>query len=147
MRGFEVKDEETQEVRVIKDCWIEERYAKRMEHDVAAEIKRGMGDYQKSCKHFIDICGHRKTYTSGGFNKVCKVLENGTFKLAEGFVLQLLASTPAAPKPTPTKLTSERPPHPRLHYQVVYSEKGISLFEVTSFEEVFAHIGQVTEGM
>jgi len=142
-----VKDEETQEVRVIKDCWIEERRAKRMEYDIVAEIKRDMGDYQKFYKHFIDTCGHRKTYTSGGFNRVCKVLENGTFELAEEFLLQLLSLSSAAPKLTPTKLASERPPLPRLHYQVVYCEKGVSLFEVASFAEVFVHIHRATEGM
>ena len=141
-----MKDEETQEVRAIKDCWIEERHAKRMEHDIVAEIKRNMGDYQKFCKHFIDICGHRKTYTSGGFNRVCAILENGTFELAEGSVLQLLAPTLEAPKPTPTKPATERPPHPRFRYQVVYDEKGISLFEVASFAEAFVHIGRAMEG-
>ena len=141
-----MKDEETKEVRVIKDCWIEEHRAKRMEHDIVAEIKRDMGDYQKFCKHFIDTCGHRKTYTSGGFNRVCKVLENGTFKLAEEFLLQLLSFTSAAPGLTPTKLASERPPLPRLHYQVVYGEKGVSLFEVASFAEAFVHIGRAMEG-
>jgi len=134
-----------------------------MEHEIVAEIKRDMGDYQEFCKRFIDICGHRKIDTSGGFGRVCMILENGTFELAEDFGLLFLVLTPEAPKPdygtaasvatqdhrleqTPTKPASEHLPHPRFRYQVVYGEKGISLFEVTSFGEVFKCISQATDG-
>ena len=36
---FEVVDKETKEVRVIKDCWVEDRPGKQMEHEIIARIK------------------------------------------------------------------------------------------------------------
>lgn len=33
---FEVVDKETKEVRVIKDCWAEDRPGKQMEHEIIA---------------------------------------------------------------------------------------------------------------
>ena len=161
-RVSEAKDEETQEVRIIKDCWIEDRYEKEMEHEIVAEIKTAMTD-QRFCDYFIDVYGHYKTGASGGLGRVCEILENSTFKADEEFEPRPLVLTPipkpiytpTAPvanqshylEPAPTKLAPERPPHPRFRYQVVYSEKGVSLFEVTSFANVFVHIHRATEGM
>ena len=161
-RVFEAKDEETEEVRIIKDCWIEDREGKQMEHEVVAGIKRDMGNCQKFGEHFVDICGHHKTDTSGGLGRICTILKKTTFDAEKEFQ-PLLLVCPLAPKPvyvegaevahqgqylkpTPTKLPPKRPPHPRFRYQVVYSEKGISLYEVTSFGEVFKYISQATEG-
>jgi len=161
-RAFEVVDQETKEIRVIKDCWIEDRPGKPMEHDVITGIKSNMGD-KTFHEHFIDICGHRKTGMSGGFDRVCKILENRSFKPGDQFEPSILVPVTDIPKPTydpaasvadqdhrlqsaPTKLAPEHPPHPRFRYQVVYNTKGVSLFEVTSFGDVFWHLGRATSG-
>jgi len=162
---FEVVDEETKEVRVIKDCWVEDSPGKQMEHEIIAGIKHGMNS-EEFREHFIDICGHRKTDTSGGFGKICKILETETFVEKE-FEPSLIVPASGAQRPTCTdrragdsiadqhhrlrstegKRVPENPPHPRFRYQVVYDEKGTSLFEVTSFDDGFLHIGQAAEGM
>ena len=50
------------------------------------------------------------------------------------------------PQPTQVEATPVNPPYSRSHYQLVYSEKGKSLFEVTSFSDVFAYIVQAADG-
>jgi len=161
---FEVVDEETKEVRVIKDCWVEDRPGKQMEHEIIAGIKHDMNN-EEFREHFVDICGHRKTDMSGGFGKICKILETKTFVEKE-VELNLIVPTSGTQQATYTgqakdsiadqhhrlwsteeKKVPENPPHPRFRYQVVYNEKGTSLFEVTSFKDVFSYIGQAAEGM
>ena len=39
------------------------------------------------------------------------------------------------------------PPYPLFRYQVVYSEKGVSLFEVASLKDMFKHLDQIVDGM
>jgi len=116
-------------------------------------------------EHFVDICGHRKTNMSGGFGKICKILETETFVEKE-FEPSLIVPASGVQRPTYTnqakgsiadqhhrlrsteeKKVPENLPHPRFRYQVVYNEKGMSLFEVTSFKDVFSYIGQAAEGM
>ena len=151
------------EARVIKDCWVEDRPGKRKEHEIVTGVKNDMGD-QKFGKHFVDIRGHRETYTSGGFDRVCQILKNRKFK-PKVFEPGLLVPASSTQKPTYTdqsegsiadqdhylQSTEEtevprNPPHPRFRYQVVYDEKGESLFEVTSLSKVLAYIGQAAEG-
>jgi len=133
-----------------------------MEHDIVTEIKSDMGD-EMFDEHFIGICGHHKTDMSGGFGRVCKILENRTFVPRDQPEPQILVpatdtpkpiSNPAAPIPdqdhrlrsASTPLAPEHPPHPRFRYQVVYDERGMSLFEVASFAEVLTCIGRATVG-
>jgi len=148
---FKVNDQETEEVRVIKDCWLEDRPGGQMEHEVVAEIKTIMGD-KEFRKNFIDIDGHRKTYESGRLNSVCEILENRTSENSEpDFVVHV----PCAPQssyhhrfqPDPVEWVSNDLPHPRFRYQVVYNEAGISLFQVTSFADAIKHIGQAADGV
>jgi len=159
---FEVKDQAAK-VYVIKDCWVEDRPGKRKEHEIVAGIKNDMSD-EEFRKHFVDIRGHRETYTSGGFGRVCNILRNRKFK-PKVFEPEFLVPTSSAQKATYTdqaqgsiadqdhylQSTEEtevprNPPHPRFRYQVVYDEKGESLFEVTSLSKVLAYIGQAAEG-
>lgn len=164
-RVFQVKEQGKEEVHVIKDCWVEDRPGKWMEHEIAAGIKNDMGD-TKFREYFVDICGHRKTDTSGGFNGICGILKNRTFVQEDNFGPQLLI--PASGKdrpiysfptevaiadrdnrllPTHQKQAPQNPPHPRFHYQVVYREKGKSLFDMSSFAEVFSYICRAADGM
>ena len=149
--------------RVIKDCWVEDRLGKLMEHEIIERIKQDMKNDGDFHKYFIDICGYQKTPTSGGFHKLCKNLETRTFAEVDfnyqhlvptdvqkavyhtsaedripdqaGYLLQTLDGEPQVP------------PNPRFRYQVVYKEKGISLFEVLSFADVFKYIVQAADGM
>ena len=160
-RVFEVTDQGTKEVRAIKDCWIEDRPDKQMEHDIVAEIKRDVGA-EEFGKYFVDVCGHRKTEMPGGFKSICDILENRNFILADEFKPLALIATDT-PKPsytasasvadqehrlqqTPAKQALEHPPHPRFRYQVVYAEVGMSLFEEESFGKVFRHISRAAYG-
>ena len=56
-RAFEVIDQETKEVRVIKDSWIEDRSREQMEHETLAAIERDIGA-AKFHEYFVDICGY-----------------------------------------------------------------------------------------
>jgi hypothetical protein len=164
---FEVKDQETGEVRVVKDCWVENRKGKRMEHEIVAGIKETVNS-DDFLKHFVEICGHRRTDTSGGFKTICNILTKGEFEPLQHFKPQplILAHTNSrriyseptrnsAPNhgsrsqqsPPPTQKAPVVPPYPRFRYQVVYSERGMSLFEVTSLKEVFHHLEEITIGM
>ena len=133
-----------------------------MEHDVVTDIKSDMED-EAFDEHFIGICGHRRTDMSGGFDRVCKILKNRTFVRRNQFEPQILVPATETPRPTydpaasvadqdhrlrsaSIRLAPKHPPHPRFHYQVVYDEKGKSLFEVGSLVEVFKCIGRATVG-
>ena len=151
-------------MRVIKDCWVEDHPGNQMEHEIVAGIKKDMGDEQKFREHFIDIKGYRKTDASGGFLNICKILETRTF-IPTKYEPQFLIPAPRSQKSTYTGQTEgliadrdhrlqstqeteapTKPPHPRFRYQIVYREKGMSLFELTSFAEVFVYICQGAEG-
>lgn len=163
---FEVVDQETKEVRVVKDCWVENRGGKQVEHEIVAGIK-GAISTDDFLEHFVDICAHRKTDTSGGFQEVCNILTMGVFEPLNNFRPQPLVLARTNPKPIYSKLAGNStpnqshqsrqsppptqpaptiPPHPRFRYQVVYSEKGISLFEVSSLRELFVCLEQVVNG-
>ena len=184
-RAFEAVDRKSKEVRVIKDCWIEDRSGKLLEHDVVAMVKHDIaagikgdivagvkhdvpegikhdaGDFHK---HFIDICGYQRTDKFGRFDNICEILKAGTF-IKHQFEPQLLVSTTGAQKvylesakdgiadedtflqPAQREPPPVTPPHPRFRYQVVYSERGKSLFEVTLFSDAFTYLAQAADGM
>ena len=160
---FEVKDQATEKVHVIKDCWVEDRPGKLPEHEIVARIKSKMDD-DKFGQHFVNICGHHKMHPSGGFDRVCKILQTRKFIL-NVFEPELLIPAPSTQKatystqathsiadqdhflqPTPKKEVPANPPHPRFRYQVVYEESGKSLFEVTLLSDALAYIHQAAEG-
>ena len=179
-RAFKVVDQKSKEVQVIKDCWIEDRPGKQLEHDIVAgikgdiaagikhdtatEIEHGTGNNEDFHKYFIDVCGYQKTDEFGGFDEICKFLKTGTF-VKDKFEPEILIPIAEAPRvyhhlaedkisnqnhqPPPTKRERApvNPPLPRFRYQVVYSEKGKSLFEVTSFSDAFKYLVQAADGM
>ena len=166
---FEVTGKEKTKVHVIKDRWIEDRLGKQMEHQIVVEIKGDIDDDEEFHKHFIGICGYRRTDTSGWFSDICEVLKNPALmpgEHSEHFEFWLLVPAPSTQKPlytgpgkasvadqghllhsTPTKPAPQNLPHPRFRYQVVYDERGISLFEVTLFVDAFIYLGQAAGGM
>ena len=112
-RAFEVVDQKSKEVRVIKDCWIEDRPGKQLEHDIVADIKGdiaagterdtatgvedGTGNDEGFHKYFIDVCGYRKTDEFGGFDKISQSLKTGTF-IKDAFEPELLIPIAEAPR-------------------------------------------------
>ena len=160
---FEVEDKVTREVRVLRDCWAEDH----MEHGILAGIKEVISA-DDFLKYFVGICGHCKTDISGGFQKVCNVLTQRTFEVLNGFKPQPLVLVCPRPKPIYTELAGNSnpnqshhsnrsppttrpapgiPPCPRFRYQVIYCEKGVSLYEVASLAEVFKSLDQIVDGM
>jgi len=132
---FEVKDQAAK-VYVIKDCWVEDRPGKQKEHEILTGIKSDTSD-EKFRESFVDIRGHRETYTSGGFGKI---LNNRKLKPKPIGVQDHLFQS------INEKEVPRSPPYPWFRYQVVYDEKGKSLFEVTSLSKVLVHICQAAEG-
>lgn len=158
---FEVSDQATKKVHVIKDCWLEDCPGGQMEHEIVAEIKYDMSD-EKFCKNFIDISGYRRTDTSGGFNNVCKILETRTFMPEDRSEPLFPIPAPDIPKPigsaedsvsdhrlhpTPAKRTPRNLTYPSSVTRSFTMRGGASLFEVTSFAEMFMYLGQAAEGM
>jgi hypothetical protein len=160
-RVFEVDDPGTGGKRVIKDCWVEDRPGKEMEHSIVVGIKMRM-DEKEFCQHFIDVHGHHKKEMSGRFGEVWKLLNTETSKSTEGIETEPLIP-PIQPtsayavgtsvanqdhllQPTENEPPPSHLPHPRFRYQIIYEEKGISLFEVPSFGDVFVYISEATEG-
>jgi hypothetical protein len=158
---FEVDDPGTGGKRVIKDCWVEDRPGKEMEHSIVTGIKMGM-DRKEFCGHFIDVHTHHKKEMSGRFGEMWKLLNAETSKFTEGIETEPLVP-PIQPtsayavgtsvanqdhllQPTESKPPPSHLPHPRFRYQIVYEEKGISLFEVPSFGDVFLYISEAAEG-
>ena len=83
-RVFEVGDKETGEVRVLKDCWVENRRREQTEHKIVTEIEEVVGP-DNFCRYFVGTCGHRKTDLSGGFQRIYNILDEGTFKTLDKY--------------------------------------------------------------
>ena len=156
---FEVKIEGGDEVRVLKDCWAENREGEQREHEIVAGIKETM-EQDDFLEYFVDICGYRKTETSGGFREVCNILTERTFEAMDNIKPQALTPTdnmstrssipnqhrhPDRYAPS-SWLAPEVPPHSRFRYQVVYQKEGTPLYGVTSLEKAFKYLGQTVEG-
>lgn len=166
---FEVKDQEDQGIRVIKDCWVEDRPGKDAEHIIAGNIKQKMGEVTFN-KYFVNIIGHRRTDPTGGFLRVCEMLKKERFG-PEPRSLGCLCLYPLVPieekkssynqsagnqisnqdrhltpnlsgDPKKQKHTI----HPRFRYQIIYEEKGESLYQVTSLADLIHHLAHVTLG-
>ncbi|KAF9783771.1 hypothetical protein BJ322DRAFT_1066999 [Thelephora terrestris] len=155
---FEVKIEGGDEVRVLKDCWAENREGEQREHEIVAGIKETM-EQDDFLKYFVDICGHRETETSGGFHEVCNILTERSFEVMDNIRPQALTLTdnittgssipnqhrhPDRYAPS-SWLAPEVPPHSRFRYQVVYQEEGTPLYGVTSLEKAFKYLGQTVD--
>ena len=123
---------------IIKDHWINDYPGKLLEHDIVTKVKSDIGS--EFCRHFINICGHRKTVTSGALGHLFKVLETKTsvprsrpdphplipttdplgptyITTAEGSIVDQDHHQVASMEQVPTNT-----PHPQCRYQVVYDE-------------------------
>jgi len=147
---------------VIKDCWVEDRPGKQMEHTIINKVREAMGD-DEFRKHFVDFCGYRKA-TNAALTKYCRIPSGG--KLDTGFETSplvweakvdhttnysqlgqaLVTSQDSRLESGIRSATQQRRPHPRFRYQIVYGERGTSLYDITSLSETFGHLIEVMEG-
>lgn len=161
---FRVSDPNSGGIRVIKDCWIENREGRKFEGDIVKEIKSIMGNEEFS-KYFVDIVEDNKAELPEPFGRICKILAEEKVELSGRLTHSPLEPCPSGPKPTyssPSSVmhlnqshpsgqsTHQQPsnsvPHPRTRYQVLYCEEGVPLYDASSLEDVFKFLIQIVDG-
>ena len=135
-RAFEAYIDGEATALVIKDCWLEDRDDKALEHEIVAKVRTAMGQ-EEFRGRFIDVCGHRVT-RNVALDRVCEILRQ-EFSEQEGFYVVPLhwSRQPTEPK---------KPPHPRFRYQIVYEERGSSFYHITSLQKAYMDLNEVTKG-
>ena len=161
---FEVYPQGQTEPRplVIKDCWVEDRPGKQMEHVIINQVREAMG-HDKFRMHFVDFCSYRKV-TNEALTKYCRIPSSGKLDTGiETFPLvweakvdhttnysqlsqAMVASQDSRLESGARSATQQRRPHPRFRYQIVYRERGTSLYDITSLSEAFGHLIEVVNG-
>jgi len=134
-RAFEAYIDGEGTALVIKDCWLEARGDRALEHEAVAKVRTAMG--QEGFRGgFIDVCGHRVT-RNVTLDRVCEILER-EFSEQEGFYVVPLhwSRQPMEPK---------EPPRPRFRYQIVYEERGDSFYHITSLQKAYLDLNEVTK--
>ena len=147
--------------RAVKDCWVEDREGKEMEHMIVEKVRAAIG-HSEFCKYFVDVCGYRKVKNEV-LDRFCIILSDAQFDV-QGNTLTLSWNGKANHDVTYSQLgqafvdgqdsylqqnsgvTRPRQPHRRFRYQIVYAERGTSLYDVTSLSETFGYLVQVTDG-
>jgi len=135
-RAFEAYIDGKATALVIKDCWLEDREDKALEHETVAKVRAAMGQ-EEFRGGFIDVCAHRVT-RNVALDRVCEILQQG-FSEQEGFYVVPLpwSRQPMEPK---------EPPRPRFRYQIVYEERGDSFYHITSLQKAYLDLNEVTKG-
>jgi len=135
-RAFEAYIDGEATALVIKDCWLEDREDKALEHETAAEVRTAMGQ-EEFRRSFVDVRGHRVT-RNVTLDRICEILQQ-EFSEQEGFYVVPLRwpRQPTEPK---------KPPRPRFRYQIVYEERGDSFYHITSLQKAYRDLNEVTKG-
>lgn len=135
-RAFDVRVDGEATALVIKDCWLEDRKERNLEHDVVEKVRSAVGQAEFQ-RRFIDICGHRVT-RNAVLDRVCEIL-NHDFSKQDGFY--------AVPIHWSCQLVEpKQPPYPRFRYQIVYREKGDSFYHIKSLQKAYLDLNDVTKG-
>jgi Fungal protein kinase len=158
-----LEDHKNLEPYAIKDCWVEDRPGKQMEHAIIEQVREVIGR-QAFCEHFVDFRGYRKV-TNEAITKYCGItLCSETPSWSKIYPLVLEAKVDHATtytksgqavvidpefrlEPGASSAAHQRHPHPRFRYQIVYAERGVSLYDITSLSKLFGHLIEVTKGM
>ena len=135
-RSFDAQVDGEATAFVIKDCWLEDRQGRTLEHDVVERVRSAVGQAEFR-RRFIDICGHRIT-RNAALDRVCEILKRDFNKQDGFYVVQIHRSCHA--------VELKQPPRPRFRYQVVYREKGESFYHVRSLQKAYLGLNQVTKG-
>ena len=133
-RSFSAQVDGEATTLVIKDCWLEDRQDRTLEHDVVEKVRSAVGQAEFR-RRFIDICGHHIT-RNAALGRVCEILKRD-FNKQDGFYVVPIHRHVVEPK---------KPPRPRFRYQVVYREKGESFYHVKSLQKAYLDLNQVTKG-
>ena len=120
--------------RVIKDCWVENRVGKEMEHIIVEKVNAAIGP-DKFCEYFVDVYGYHKVENQA-LDRFCSILFNEQFDVRRS-THTLSWDGEANP---------QRRPNPRFRYQIVCTERGTSLYDITSLSETFGYLIQVMDG-
>jgi len=147
---------------VIKDCWVEDRAGKQMEHMIIKKVREAIG-HDKFCEHFVNFCSYRKV-TNEGLTKYCRIPPGdrlNTGSETAPLVWEAEADHTVSYSQLGQALVTSQDPHlgsvagsatrqDRLHfrfrYQIVYAERGTSLYDITSLSRTFGHLITVTNG-
>lgn len=148
---------------VVKDCWVEDRPGKQMEHVIIGKVREAIG-HDKFCEHFVNFCGYRKV-TNEALTKYCRIPPGDKLNTGSNLVplvweakvdhtasysqlgQALVANQDSHLESVAGSATQQHRPHPRFRYQIVYAEMGTSLYEITSLSGTFGHLITVTDGM
>lgn len=152
--------------RVLKDSWSEQREGgRRPEHEIVQAVRKALGDGPFN-NHFVNTLGHC-FIRNATLDNICAILSRrGSDGRATYSVATLNPQHPGpgnhertytpeisiavadqipflAPKPRKWKAY---PIHPRLRYQVVYEQEGVSLYRGISPHQTFRSLENVIEG-
>jgi len=135
-RAFDVRAEGEEAPLVIKDCWLEDRQDRALEHATVERVRSAVGKAEFR-KRFIDICGHRTT-RNAVLDRVCEILKHDFNKQRGYYAVPIHGSRQA--------VETIRPPRPRFRYQIVYREKGDTFYHVTSLQKAYLDLNEITKG-
>ena len=136
-RAFEARAEGEATALVIKDCWLEDRQDRALEHDTVERVGSAVGQAEFR-RRFIDTCGYRTT-RNAVLDRVCEILKHN-FNKQDGFRAVPIHGSRRA-------VEGMQPPRPRFRYQIVYKEKGDSFYHITSLRKAYLDLSEITKGM
>ncbi|KAF9643095.1 hypothetical protein BDM02DRAFT_3132663 [Thelephora ganbajun] len=148
---------------VIKDCWVEERPGKQMEHLIIKKVQEAMS-YDKFHEHFVDFCSYcrvvnaalakysKNLFSSGldtGSEAIPLIREAEVNHAANYSLLgqAMVASQDSYLESGTRSVIQQHHPHPRFRYQIVYTERGVSLYNITLLLETFECLIQVMNSL
>ena len=153
---------ENSKPHVIKDCWVEDRPGKQMEHAIIEQARKAIG-HEQFREHFVDFRAYRKA-TNEALARFYRVPSGSdsdtglkTYPLLResgvdhGSNYSQVGQVSVADQSHHLgsgagSATHQRRLHPRFRYQIVYAERGTSLYDITSLSETFEHLIGVVEG-
>ena len=121
---------------MIKDCWLEDRQDRALEHDTVERVQSAVGQAEFR-RRFIDICGHRTT-RNAALDRVCEIL-NHCFDKQGGFYAVPIHGSCRV-------VETMQPPRPRIRYQIVYRERGDSFYHIRSLQKAYLDLNEITKG-
>ena len=135
-RVFDARAKGETTTLVIKDCWLEDRQDRALEHETVERVRGAVGQAEFR-RRFIDIRGHRTTRNSS-LDRVCEILKHN-FNRQEGFYAVPIHGSRRA-------VETIKPPRTRFRYQIVYREKGDPFYHIRSLQKAYLDLNEVTKG-
>ncbi|KAF9642526.1 hypothetical protein BDM02DRAFT_3193080 [Thelephora ganbajun] len=143
------EDDENKVLRVVKDCWVEDCKGKHMEHEIIQEVRAAIGP-EEFREHFVDCRLLKEFKTQEVQRPVRPLIWTPAAKRHTSYTKSgraLVSDQHHHLRPTSQLVNPKRLPHPRSRYQVVYTERGASLYHITSLSDTFRCLVQVMCGL